>query len=120
MMTPEEIAKKFTWMPDCRCGQCPICNDSETEFAKRTKPLADAVREALMAERERCFNEVLRLQQEAHDELEKFGGEPLMKVKDRHKMAARGAWHAKFELLTRLKWFIDPSSAPTSEVSQVK
>ena len=91
----------------------------EYEFRRDLTALLNAVSDqATVEERKRIFAEVAVLQTEAHNEMEKIGGEPLMKFRERFKMATRQAWALVFEKLTKLKWFIDPKSAPTSEVQE--
>jgi len=68
---------------------------------------------------EEIIEKIKALQLEAHLKIEEFGGEPLHRVKDRHKAASRAYWQTRFELLTDLKYFVDPASAPTSTVMSV-
>jgi hypothetical protein len=66
--------------------------------------------------RREILEKIKALQLEANDKINEFGGEPLHRVKDRHKAAERAHWQTRFELLMDLKYFVDPASSPTTRV----
>lgn len=63
------------------------------------------------------LEKIKALQLEAHLEMEKIDiGKKYRPVKDRRKLALLAYWQTRFQLLTDLKYFVDPASAPTSTV----